>query len=108
MEGKKLQTAPVENINIGEIWRETEERFKEQAGPFLAASLTERKIVFINSTELMNITEENIGEFLSRDPENGYWMPERWAQEVIQNFDNNETFYFDKLICGQSKKPRSS
>lgn len=108
MEGKKIQIASTENIKIGEIWEETEERFKDQAWPFVTAFLIDRKIKFINAKELMNITEESICDFLSRDPECGYWFPERWAEEVIKNFDNNEVFYFDKLIQEKSDAYRST
>ena len=84
-------------LRLSEIWEETLSRFKYEARPFIKAMMIERKTTFITAEELMEITEEKINEFLSRDPEAGFWHPEIWAEEVMANFDNSETYYFEKL-----------
>lgn len=87
---------------ISSIWGETVERFENEAEPFLSRYLTDSKIAFLNVKELIEITEEDIGEFLSRDPDHGYWHPDKWAKEVFQNFVGNETYYYEKLIRGKN------
>jgi hypothetical protein len=62
--------------------------------------LDKADIDFITAEELANITEEDISEFLSRDPINGFWVPELWASEVFENFLSNQVFYYDKLVRG--------
>lgn len=92
-------------MEIGEIssmFEETIERFRKEAEPFLSRYLTDSEIVFLSVKELMDITEESIGQFLSRDPAHGYWHPDKWAKEVFQNFLSNQTYYFNKLIRGNN------
>ncbi len=78
-----------------EEWLETLNRFKSEAKPLIDKFLSESFITWITGTELMEITEEDIGDFLSRDPVNGYWHPETWAQEVEKNFMCSLQYYFD-------------
>jgi hypothetical protein len=83
------------------IWAETIERFEKEAEPFLSRYLTDSDIDFLNVKELIEITNEDIGEFLSRDPEHGYYHPDKWAKEVFQNFLGNQVYYWDKLVRGR-------
>lgn len=92
----------METGEMTKIWDGTIETFRQEAEPFLSNYLTDSKIKFLNVKELMDITEEDIGEFLSRDPENGYYHPDKWAKEVFQNFLANETYYYEKLIRGKN------
>jgi len=104
MGGKKWDDLPLNEMKLSEIWDETVCRFIDEALPFITASLMTDDIKIISAKELAIITEESPGEFLSRDPKNGYWHPEIWAEEVYANFIENQTFYFDKLIkYGQSR-----
>lgn len=79
-------------------WLETLTRFKSEAKPLIEKFLSESFITWIAAEELIEISEEDIGEFLSRNPTEGYWHPEVWAQEVEKNFMCNLTFYYEKLI----------
>jgi len=89
------------NLLRGDIMNQKErvEEFKVQAGRSLQMRLDESKIDFsITAGELLEITEEDALEFLSRDPKNGNFNPLLYSQEVYENFINNLTYYFDKLI----------
>lgn len=74
------------------------DRFIFAVLPFLEKLIKDCQITIITATELLLITEEDALDFLARDPENGYFQPEEYANEVIENFNNNEIYYFDKLL----------
>jgi len=66
--------------------------------PFLEKLIKDCQITIITASELLAITEEDPDDFLARDPANGYFEPEEYAGEVIENFNNNEVYYYDKLL----------
>lgn len=74
------------------------DRFIFAVLPFLEKLIKDCQITIITASELLVITEEDPEEFLARDPVKGYFEPEQYAGEVIENFNNNETYYYDKLL----------
>ena len=82
--------------------------FRESAMPFLSGMLDDDKIYFIDASNLLEITNEDVMEFLARDPVNGYWEPETYAVEVFDNFVNDQRYYCDKLIRGKNNAQSST
>ena len=85
-------------MNEANIMDERVRSFIEATRPFLVSLLDSERIYFIDGSKLLQITNEDAMEFLGRDPENGFWNPEIYAQEVFDNFINDQTFYCDKMI----------
>lgn len=76
---------------------DTIERLQKEALQSLQVHIEGSGVEFILAEELMKITEECPEEFLARERD-GFFAPLKYASEIFRNFEDNQTFYFDKLV----------
>jgi len=89
------------NKDSGFRWvfaKNSREHLLFETTPHLEKLLQECQITFMTASELLNVTEESAVDFLARDPVNGYFEPKEYAGEVTENFLNNQTYYWEKMV----------